>query len=261
MWIIGHDSSFFPRSGPPLSQELREKFFNTSIDILEASQSLRNNSTTAKWRWLFSPYMEWESILIVLTELCVRAPDEKYDRAWRVIDSLYQNRMLGNQNQQKGMLWKPIRRLIVKAKARCCEKESGGACTFAMDEQSIHSNQSQSNQAPSQTFDGVQNTIGQMPMQQQSLRANPNLFSVSLDGSENTGLNLSSPGVQQLFETTIDGSNSQASVLPDQTLQADPMYFDWTGRNTRPSDQWSAWNLPVEDLDALSQQRWPQQYF
>ena len=117
MWLMAHHPLQYPDQdghGPP-SQEIRDRLFATSVEVIEFSTLLESNENTAKWGWLFRTYMQWHAVALVLSELCVRPPGADYDRAWKAVETVYDERVLRNPRNQKGMLWKPMRQLMARA--------------------------------------------------------------------------------------------------------------------------------------------------
>ncbi|KIX92068.1 uncharacterized protein Z520_12222 [Fonsecaea multimorphosa CBS 102226] len=120
MWLMVHHPRAYSNNnneGSPMPAEIRDRVFITSVEVIEFSHLLEKNENTAKWGWLFRTYMQWQSVAFALSEICVRPPGPDVDRAWRAVESVYGERMT-NSKYQKGMLWKPLRHLMAKAKAR-----------------------------------------------------------------------------------------------------------------------------------------------
>jgi hypothetical protein len=75
-----------------------------------------------KWGWLFRTYVQWHAIAFILSELCIRTKGEAVERAWRALEAtagrwwfpLNDNSPYGKG--QQGCLWKPLRKLLAKAK-------------------------------------------------------------------------------------------------------------------------------------------------
>lgn len=106
------------RSNKEVSNKCRDRLFTTSVEVIEFGHLLEQSENTAKWGWLFRTYMQWHAVTFVLAELCVRPPGPEYDRAWRAVESVYNDRVLENPKNQRGMLWKPMRQLMARAQAR-----------------------------------------------------------------------------------------------------------------------------------------------
>jgi hypothetical protein len=119
MWLIVHHPRAYSvvDGEPSLPPEIRDRVFITSVEVIEFSHLLEKNENTAKWGWLFRTYMQWQSVAFALSEICTRPPGPEVDRAWQAIESVYDERMMSSK-YQKGMLWKPLRHLMAKARAR-----------------------------------------------------------------------------------------------------------------------------------------------
>lgn len=84
---------------------------------------LETEARTMKWGWLFRTYVQWHAIAFLLSELCVRTKGEAVERAWRALEATAGRWWfpLGpNPDSKKGKhgcLWKPLRKLMAKARA------------------------------------------------------------------------------------------------------------------------------------------------
>ncbi|KAJ9605647.1 hypothetical protein H2200_009496 [Cladophialophora chaetospira] len=127
MWLMVHHPRAYAVSdgGSPFPPEIRDRVFITSVEVIEFSHLLEKNENTAKWGWLFRTYMQWQSVAFALSEICTRPPGPDVDRAWRAIESVYNERMMSSK-YQKGMLWKPLRHLMAKARARRAAQQAEG---------------------------------------------------------------------------------------------------------------------------------------
>ena len=117
MWLLVHHPLSRSDGGANLSEETKERLFNTSIEVIQFSRLLETEKTTMKWGWLFRTYMQWHALAFVISELCTRTLGPDVDRAWTVIESLLESwgGMLGS-NHHRGMMWKPLRKLIDRAR-------------------------------------------------------------------------------------------------------------------------------------------------
>jgi hypothetical protein len=134
MWLLIHHprSVGQTRETSTFPPEIRDRLFMTSVEVIEFSHVLESSEKTAKWGWLFRTYMQWQSIAFILSELCTRPPGHDFDRAWRAIDSIYDEHMSKIIKSQRGLLWKPLRQLLSratikrKAEQRKAQPEKGG---------------------------------------------------------------------------------------------------------------------------------------
>jgi hypothetical protein len=109
--------------GATLPQETKDKLFVTSLENIEYSILLETEARTKKWGWLFRTYVQWHAIAFLLSELCVRTKGEAVERAWRALEATAGrwwfplSDVTTLPQKQQGCLWKPLRKLLAKAKA------------------------------------------------------------------------------------------------------------------------------------------------
>jgi len=115
-WLIIHHPMTRGDRGAKLSSASRENLFFTSIEVIEFARLLENNEHTSKWGWLFTTYKHWHAIALILSELCVRPLCPITDRAWLAVHSVY-GRLEQHAKQKKGMMWRPIAKLMKRAAA------------------------------------------------------------------------------------------------------------------------------------------------
>jgi hypothetical protein len=93
---------------------LRHVAFEKSVEMLELADSLESGHRAARWRWLFMTHVQWHAVVFVLAYLCVHPTDELSHRAWLVMDRV-RERWPHDSRSKKGMLWKPVHRLMDRA--------------------------------------------------------------------------------------------------------------------------------------------------
>ncbi|KAF8865249.1 hypothetical protein BDZ45DRAFT_796570 [Acephala macrosclerotiorum] len=101
-----------------LSQDIRDRLFMSSIEIIEYSRVLESEATTKQWGWLFHTYIQWHAIAYILGELCIRPNSAIVERGWKAADVVFSEwNAAGNTvtHTKTGMLWQPMRRLMAKA--------------------------------------------------------------------------------------------------------------------------------------------------
>ena len=141
MWLVAHHPLSYNVRGSTqaLPQDIKDRLFVTSVEVIEFSSLLESNEQTAKWSWLFRTYMQWHAVVFVLSQLIVRPPNRDYERAWKAVDRIYDFRVESSPRSQKGMLWKPMRLLMKKAReVRDGHQKRGDLCSdYANDAASI----------------------------------------------------------------------------------------------------------------------------
>ena len=117
MWLVVHHPFTRSDAGAGLPQETKDRLFLTSIEVIEFSRLLQTEKATLKWGWLFRTYVQWHAIAFVISQLCTRTLGPDVDKAWRVIEVVFDDWGVIVTTNQRGMLWKPLRKLMLKARA------------------------------------------------------------------------------------------------------------------------------------------------
>lgn len=117
MWLIVHHPFQREDGGAGLPEDTKMRLFLTSVEVIEFSHLLETEKTTLKWRWLFRTYVQWHAIAFVLSQLCIRTSGPDVDRAWSAVESVFDEWGGVVASSKRGMLWKPLRKLMVRARA------------------------------------------------------------------------------------------------------------------------------------------------
>ena len=117
MWLVVHHPLMRPDRGAGLPKETIDRLFLTSLEVIEFSRLLETENATRKWGWLFATYQQWHAMAYLLSQLTVRTKGPEVERAWAVVDVVFQEWHTGDPTTKKGMLWKPLRKMMVRARA------------------------------------------------------------------------------------------------------------------------------------------------
>ena len=117
MWLMVHHPFKLPDKGQSLSQEVRDRTFLTSVDIIRYSRVLELQNKALKFGWMFRTYFQWHAVSYLLTELCRRLSGPEVDEAWRVIDDAFVAWTDISAGYSKSVLWRPLLRMLAKARA------------------------------------------------------------------------------------------------------------------------------------------------
>lgn len=117
LWLVSH-FSLLTAQGFDANQwpDRCEVLILTAIEVLEFVYLLETNENTVKWSWLFQGYVQWQSFAFVLSELCVRPASSLSDRAWTVVNRVWE-RWNGIRAHKDGLIMRPLGRLIKRASA------------------------------------------------------------------------------------------------------------------------------------------------
>lgn len=224
----------------------RDRVLAISAEILELAYALEREPSAAHWRWFFRSWVQWHALAVALAELCVRNNGTLVDRAWTVIDVVYEPWATHIADSRNGMLWRPISKLMTKAQANRSTSSSAG--TFSSPKSTTSESMMSSPQQPPYIASvqplkvappttradlGMDQTLQHMMMQHQIGQA-PEL-SVSF---HQQSLPLSPP--IQTAQQTLPG------FAPQQMLPVFPTFG--TGENMDMIN-WAEWDEFMQDFE------------
>ena len=117
MWLVVHHPLMRPDRGAGLPKETIDHLFLTSLEVIEFSRLLETEKATRRWGWIFASYQQWHAMAYLLSQLTVRTKGPEVERAWAVVDVIFQEWHTGDPTTKKGMLWKPLRKMMARARA------------------------------------------------------------------------------------------------------------------------------------------------
>ncbi len=96
----------------------REAVLKAAVQNLEYSHLLDTEPAVAKWQWWFNTHVQWHALAVVLVELCVQDKGSLVERAWRIVDVVFDDWAARIADSKNGMLWRAIKKLMSKAQAK-----------------------------------------------------------------------------------------------------------------------------------------------
>ena len=237
-----------PKTSPPPIPGFR--ILELTSDMFENVGEMMYNPKLEFYRWYGHMYNKWHPIAVAAAELCVQTEGPAVERAWRSIDPVYQDAAKGIADSEKGMLWRPIEKLMRRARAIRAAKQAGANMATVLEQLGSHPKQESisptSNkpvqQPPSEIFQAMDLT-GQVKQEQQ---AQP--FALPGGGiSAPPMVNLQSMDAQRLADT---GTSSCGAADWTQQL-GNQWQFDMNlgAVNGTPAAGWANWESFVDDLN------------
>ncbi|KAK9485322.1 fungal-specific transcription factor domain-containing protein [Lipomyces starkeyi] len=117
MWL----SQRYPlraRDQPIYANVTPDQTLRTAVSILEIMMNLyENNPNSSRFKWVGRTWVQWHPLAVLLAELCIQTEGPLVERAWAVVESVWNKYGEKVADTEGGMLWKPIKRLLKKAQA------------------------------------------------------------------------------------------------------------------------------------------------
>ena len=233
MWLVVHHPFSRSDAGAGLPQETKDRLFRTSLEVIEFSRLLETEKTTLKWGWLFRTYVQWHSIAFVISQLCTRTIGPEVDKAWMVVEGVFDDWGGNVSSNQRGMLWKPLRKLMAKARAERSTALMKQA-RFPLDG-SLGPTTSLFNLPPGPMSTGD-------PSQDFSTFEMPGLVTDTLlaTNTDSNSLNGFAPLQQPEYTDAVEGASSTSQWV-------DPSVFAQDRLTEKNEMDWSGWDEMIKD--------------
>lgn len=80
--IMVRDTNIFGKWISPGERDIRERSFNSALNLISNMQKWRDQSSTRQWSWVLVNFQQWYAVGIVLIHLQTQAWDSACERAW-----------------------------------------------------------------------------------------------------------------------------------------------------------------------------------
>jgi hypothetical protein len=94
----------------------RGQSLRTATAFLNICELLEQTESAARFVWFFETYIPWHALAVALAELCKEAVGPLADKAWTIIDKGYGKWEKRIADSRDGILWRPIKSLMKKAR-------------------------------------------------------------------------------------------------------------------------------------------------
>ncbi|KAF5017727.1 hypothetical protein F66182_10325 [Fusarium sp. NRRL 66182] len=110
----------YPFNGGPVPDRPRvskETMLRTAVSIIELRERMTKQQWEDRFDWWSDTYVQWHPLAVALAELCVQTEGELVDKAWVVVERSFPSSREHIADTAKGSLWRPIKKLLKKARA------------------------------------------------------------------------------------------------------------------------------------------------
>ncbi|KAL1392547.1 fungal-specific transcription factor domain-containing protein, partial [Phyllosticta capitalensis] len=95
------------------SKATKLEILEAAVTHLEIDYEVVMHPLSIKFSWYFDTYVEWHPIAVALAELCVQTRGPHVERAWKVVDTVYER---ARSLVTDVSLWRPVKKLYQKAR-------------------------------------------------------------------------------------------------------------------------------------------------
>ncbi|KAJ3570988.1 hypothetical protein NPX13_g5538 [Xylaria arbuscula] len=101
------------------NQTLRDHIFSSTVRIMKRIDDIMQNSRLDPWVWHLQTYVQWHTLALALSEICVRPPSPECDAVWNYATRIYDKWLLvkfRDSGERGDNVVKPIGQLIARAR-------------------------------------------------------------------------------------------------------------------------------------------------
>ena len=95
----------------------RTWILDISVDVMEKAVQIPVDPCSRPFRWISTIWVQWHALAVMIAELCVQIDGPSVERAWNILDSVFEETARHVADSDKGRLWRPIKKLMKKAQA------------------------------------------------------------------------------------------------------------------------------------------------
>ncbi|KAF9875755.1 hypothetical protein CkaCkLH20_06687 [Colletotrichum karsti] len=117
MWLSAQ-YPFTPRAAAAAAKPrvARETMLRTAVNTIELVE-FSTSTYRERFGWWIDSYVQWHPLAVALAELCVQTRGELVERAWKVVDRNFSEMGARIADTRRGTLWRPLKKLLRKARA------------------------------------------------------------------------------------------------------------------------------------------------
>jgi hypothetical protein len=117
MWLWTYRPLQRRRESPNLVTISRAWILDISVDVMEKAIQIPNDSSSRPFRWIATIWVQWHALAVMVAELCVQTDGPSVERAWSILNVVFEETARHVADSDKGRLWRPIKKLMKKAQA------------------------------------------------------------------------------------------------------------------------------------------------
>ena len=116
MWLLVYRPLQSHTSGIDVIHVADPGILRLSVDALESAQQLLTDPVASQFKWISQIHVQWHALAVTAAELCVKTEGSLVEKAWTVIEPAFAQNEQHVADSNKGMLWRPIKKLMGKAR-------------------------------------------------------------------------------------------------------------------------------------------------
>jgi hypothetical protein len=106
-----------PRYSPTMAAIPHSWILHISLEVVEKINKVLVEPSARPFRWLTAIWISWHALAVMIAELCVQTEGPLVERAWSLVNVVFEETARHIADSNQGRLWRPIKKLMNKAQA------------------------------------------------------------------------------------------------------------------------------------------------
>jgi hypothetical protein len=106
-----------PRYSPTMVTIPHSWILHVSLEVVEKINKMLVEPSARPFRWLTTIWISWHALAVMIAELCVQTEGPLVERAWSLVNVVFEENARHIADSDQGRLWRPIKKLMNKAQA------------------------------------------------------------------------------------------------------------------------------------------------
>lgn len=104
-----------PRHSPTMAMIPRSRILHVSLEVVEKINRVLIDPSARPFQWLSVTWISWHAFAVIIAELCVHTDGELVERAWSLVNVVFEDTARHIADSHQGRLWRPIKKLMSRA--------------------------------------------------------------------------------------------------------------------------------------------------
>lgn len=115
MWLCTYRPLQRHPDSPTLVKIPHPGILHLSVEVMEKAIRVSSDPSFGPFRWISRIWVQWHSLAVTIAELCVQTEGPTVERAWTIVNTVFEETARHVADSDKGRLWRPIKKLMNKA--------------------------------------------------------------------------------------------------------------------------------------------------
>lgn len=117
MWLCTYRPLQRHPDSPTLVKIPHPGILHLSVEVMEKATRVSSDTSFGPFKWISSIWVQWHALAVMIAELCVQTEGPTVERAWTIVNTVFEETARLVADSDKGRLWRPIKKLMNKAQA------------------------------------------------------------------------------------------------------------------------------------------------